>query len=511
MRTKLMTRLGTLAALVMVSSGLNVSQAAATAAENVSVQWSKVTGASLATPTLQVVVNPLLRPPSPVARRALLAVQRLKADYVRFVPWLPYPQLAVAELYPPSQGKTFWNFKLIDPMVRAFMHASDDRPVIMNFSTIPEWMFKTKKPVTWPKNPDQVTWNYEQGTQLRDASLKTLAGYYARLVSWYTRGGLRDEYGHWHASGYHYKFAWWEVLNEVNFEHHMNVQEYTRWYDAITKAIHKVSPDTKFVGMAMAMGQSAGYLPWYKYFLNLSNHAPGTPLDMISFHFYASPPANAAPSQWPNIFFSQAQQFLTVASKIAQYRKEESPNTLLNVDELGSILPYDTAPKLVRPIPHMYWNLTGAMYAYLYVRLAQQGVNVVGESQLIGYPSQFPSVSMIHWTTGAPNARFRVLELLVRNCGPGDKMVHTNVAIVAHNGRKASQLFAQAFVTPAGAKRVLLVNMGDSPSRVSIAGAAGAQEMWVDQITGSKQPGARTLPHDAFSIGGLGVAVIKLK
>ncbi len=494
-----------LAALTMVSSGLNVSQAAATAADNVSVRWSEVTGASLATPTLQVVVNPLLRPPSPVARRAILAVQRLKADYVRFVPWLPYPQLAVAELYPPSQGKTFWDFKLIDPMVRAFMHASDDRPVIMNFSTIPEWMFKTKKPVTWPKNPDQVTWNYEQGTQLRDASLKTLTGYYARLVSWYTRGGFRDEYGRWHASGYHYKFAWWEVLNEVNFEHHMNVQEYTRWYDAITKAIHKVSPDTKFVGMAMAMGQSAGYLPWYKYFLNPSNHAPGTPLDMISFHFYA-PLHGHNSAKWSEQAFSEANGFLKVSKQIVAMRNQLSPKTMLDADELGTFV----GGKL----PHSYWNVAGAMFAYIYARLSALGVNIVGESQLIGYPSQFPDVSMVNWHTGVPNARFRVLELLVRNCGTGDKIVHTNVASAAqgtNSDRNTNQLFAQAFVTPTGGKRVLLVNEEDSPIRVSISGAAGGEEIWVDQITGSKQPAARTLPHDSLSINGLGVAVVRLK
>ena len=30
----------------------------------------------------------------------------LQADYVRYVPWLPYPRLGVAELEPPKDGKT---------------------------------------------------------------------------------------------------------------------------------------------------------------------------------------------------------------------------------------------------------------------------------------------------------------------------------------------------------------------------------------------------------------------
>ena len=65
------------------------------------------------------------------------------------------------------------------------------------------------------------------------------------------------------------------------------------------------------------------------------------------------------------------------------------------------------------------------MYAYLYVELAKRGVEVAGESQLVGYPTQFPSVSMVDWDTGQPNARFWVLKLLRDNFGPGDKLVET--------------------------------------------------------------------------------------
>ena len=91
--------------------------------------------------------------------------------------------------------------------------------MILNFSTIPQWMFKTPKPVPYPSNPDQVDWNYEQGTELRDPSMKELGDYYARLVSWYTRGGFTDELGVFHKSDHHYTIPYWEVLNEVNGEH----------------------------------------------------------------------------------------------------------------------------------------------------------------------------------------------------------------------------------------------------------------------------------------------------
>ncbi|MGC8624899.1 MAG: GH39 family glycosyl hydrolase [Phycisphaerae bacterium] len=480
-----------------ITFAVSVANAAPT---SVSVTWSKTIGISPTTPTLQVVVNPLLRPGSPISHRAFQALHRLKANDVRFVPWLPYPQLAVAELKPPVNGKTFWNCKLIDPMVQDFMRATSGHPVIMNFSTIPEWMFQTPKPVTWPKNPDQVVWNYEQGTKLR-VSVKTLANYYARLVSWYTRGGFRDEYGHWHKSPYHYHFAWWEVLNEVDFEHHMNVQEYTRWYDAITAAIHKVSPQTKFVGLALAAPSND--LPWFKYFLNPRNHKPGAPLQMISYHFYATPSAANKPKAWPKIFFSQAKGFLKTVRTIQAIREKLSPQTKTDIDEIGSILPYDTVPKLVRPIPNMYWNLSGAMYAYLFAHLASQGIQIAGESQLIGYPSQFPSVSMVNWTTGVPNARFRVLELLHDNFGPGDRIIATH----SHT----PGVFAQGFVTPAGVRKLLLVNKRNHTVELNVAAANGAVEQWVDQQTAEKPPAQRTLAHNHLQLGGLGVAVLTLR
>ncbi|EQD49648.1 hypothetical protein B1B_11523, partial [mine drainage metagenome] len=114
---------------------------------------------------------------------------------------------------------------LIDPMTEDFMSATAGHSVILNFSTIPQWMFKTPKPISYPSDPDQVDWNYGQGTELRDPSMKELGGYYARLVSWYTQGGFTDELGVFHKSNYHYTIPYWEVLNEVNGEknHKMTV------------------------------------------------------------------------------------------------------------------------------------------------------------------------------------------------------------------------------------------------------------------------------------------------
>ncbi|HXX28017.1 MAG TPA: glycosyl hydrolase family 39, partial [Terriglobales bacterium] len=98
----------------------------------------------------------------------------------------------------------------------------------------------------------------------------------------------------------------------------------------------------------------------------------------------------------------------------------------------------------------------GALYAYLYVRLAQLGVDVVGESQLVGFPSQFPSVSMVDWTNGKPSARLTILELIKNNLGPGDDFAETEVR---SNGipADADAIEAQAY-TSGNQRKLLLIN-----------------------------------------------------
>ena len=64
----------------------------------ISVQWDKPETTLRTSPTLQVVVMPPLEQGSPVHDASFAAVKELGADYVRYVPWFPYPRFAVAEL-----------------------------------------------------------------------------------------------------------------------------------------------------------------------------------------------------------------------------------------------------------------------------------------------------------------------------------------------------------------------------------------------------------------------------
>ena len=403
--------------IVLKTSSARAQTDSAPEKGSLKVNWDKTLVVSRSTPTLQVVVNPMTAPGSPIHDATFTALKGLGADYVRYVPWLPYPQWAVAELKPPTAAGTSWDFKAIDPMTKDFLDATQGHPVILNFSTMPAWLFKTDKPVTYPADPAEPYWDYTQGTELVDPTGKQLGDYYGRLVSWYTNGGFTDENGARHDSGFHYSIPIWEVLNEPDFEHVTTPQQYTERYDDIVAGIRAVSPKTKFMGMALAMPSRVP--DYFEYFLNPKNHKPRIPIDYISYHFYASPSADQTISDWQYTFFDQADGFLNTVRYAEAIRKRLSPETKVDLDELGVILA-DGIGKVdaqhpFKPYPDAYWNLAGAMYAYIYIETARMQIDIVGESQLVGYPTQFPSVSMMDWNNGKPNARFWVLKLIVFN------------------------------------------------------------------------------------------------
>jgi hypothetical protein len=468
------------------------------------VQWDKLTRVSQTTPTLQVVVNPPMRRGTSIHDNVFKSLRELKADYVRYVPWFPYPRLGVAELEPPTANKTSWDFSLIDPMTIDFLEATRGHGVILNFSTIPQWMFKTENPVGYPADPDQAAWDYEQGTELRDPTLKEVGDYYARLFSWYTHGGFTDEAGARHESGYHYSIPYFEVLNEPEYEHQISPEMYTRLYDGVVEAVRRVQPDTKFVGMALATPSLSP--AFFEYFLDHKNHKPGIPLDFISYHFYAVPTMDQSPEVQQYTFFTQADAFLNTVRYVETTRQRLSPETKTTLDEIGAISADDLVQgeggHVTRPIPNSYWNLAGATYAYLFGELTRMGVDVVGESQLVGYPTQFPSVSMVDWNTGNPNARYWVLKLLHDNFEPGDRLVETNSS--------SPFVYWLGVVTRDGKHRLLLVNKRDRRFEVSIPGASGGQQEYVDQTTALQPAASAKLAGDSVTLGGFSVAVVTL-
>jgi hypothetical protein len=327
-------------------------------------------------------------------------------------------------------------------------------------------------------------------------------------VSWYTKGGFSDELGKRHESGHHYKFDYWEVLNEPDLEHQTTPEQYTERYDAIVSAIRAVDPSIKFVGISVA--NTAVTARFFEYFLDPKNHKPGIPIDMISYHFYAIPTADQPPEIQQYTFFDQADRFLATVRYIELIRQRLAPETKTTINEIGAISADDLLQGepgfTFKPIPSTYWSLVSGMYAYLYSELARIGIDIAGESQLVGYPTQFPSVSMVDWDTGKPNARWQLLKLIHDNFGPGDTLVSTQVELTS----KQPYVYAQAFLTRNRQRKVLLVNKRNRPFTLTVPGARG-QALVLDQTTGGNPALSMPLTGGSVTINGHGVVVLTLE
>ena len=422
------------------------------AQEKVDIDWDVIESTSKTTATLQLVENPKVRPSSPIHEKVFKALKDLEADYVRYVPWFPYPKMAVAELKRPTKRETFWDFKFLDSTMTAVMEATKNHPVVINFSTTPAWMWKTDSIVSYPENPYEPTWTYNQGTELVDPTMNELTGYFSRLFSWYIKGGFTDELGKFHESGHFYDIPYWEVLNEPDLEHNISPELYTKMYDAIVSELKKISPKTKFVGISTAHVSNPEF---FEYFLNPINHKKGIPLEGISYHHYSTPSyPNQNIENFQYTAFEKANCFIDKVNYIENIRKRLAPETFTMINEIGIIL---RSPKDSGPIPNEFWNLAGSMYAHIFLQLTKIGIDVAGESQLVGYPTQFPDVSMVNWKTGTPNARYWVLKLIKDNFGPGDKLAKTSVS--------GSVIDAQAFMAKEE-KKVLLINKKNKEVKV---------------------------------------------
>jgi hypothetical protein len=459
--------------------------------DSVSINWEIRQFTSKTTPTLQVVEMPGLRFPAAVHDNLFKALKDLGADYVRYVPWFPYPKLAVAELKRPTRDSVFWDFTYLDSTMKSFMEATQGHSVVINFSTTPAWMWKTDWTVYYPDDPYQPFWDYNQGARMRDTTMKELADYYGRVFSWYTRGGFTDELGKFHKSGLHYKIPYWEVLNEPDLEHNISPRVYTKMYDAIVGKLKKISPGTKFIGITVAFNNDP---EWFDYFLNPKNHQPGIPLDAISYHHYSTPSVSGQTiDQWQYTFYEKANDFLHKVAYIENIRKRLSPKTITTINEIGTIVNENPTKE--------YFCLSGACFAYIYLELTKMGIEVAGSSQLLGIPGMFPDVSMTNWENGKPNARFWVLKLIKDHLGPGDQLVETQ--------QKGAGFISQAFATARG-RKLLLINKYNRETQITLpVETQNAFAEVVDVSTGELPPVRQKLKTNTITLKPFAVAVLQ--
>ncbi|AOS64533.1 hypothetical protein [Actinoalloteichus hymeniacidonis] len=476
----------------------------------VHVDWDTVTRVSRTTLTTHLWAAPPLRRSSPVSRRAYAALRDLRADNARFLSFWTHPHLGVPALHAPTETETSWDFTHLDPMLVDFMAAAEGRPVVANLAAIPSWMFKDSAPELGT-DPDVAIWDYEQGGPPRDESLTEIADYFERIARWYIDGGFTDERGRRHVSEHAYRFAFWEVLCEPDVGHGWTPADYTRLYDLVVQRLRGIDPEMRFVGLSLSpITRNADYF-WH--FLDPANHAPGVTVDAVSHHFYAAPAlgnavgteGNAPFDTWPATFFAQAEGFLDKVELVESIKRRLSPHTETHINEIGSFAPDVMAAE--PEIPEEYWALGGAVVAYLWSRMAEMGIELVGVAEFLGYPTVIPGTTLVDWETGEPNARYRVLQLLLDEFGPGDQLVTTSAG-----GELTPEppVHAQAFHTERG-RRLLLVNRSAEAVTVDIE-AAGRPERITAVDTGTGDgPAVTTVADDSVVvIGPFATAVVAL-
>jgi hypothetical protein len=205
---------------------------------------------------------------------------------------------------------------------------------------------------------------------------------------------------------------------------------------------------------------------------------------------------------------------VNVARYIEAIRQRLAPQVMTMVDEVGTIFPDAQVPEKADMIPNSYWNASAAMFAFIYPQLAQLGVNVMHESELIDYPGQYPGTTLVNWKTGQPNARYWVLKLIRDNFAPGDKLVESGVSFedpkIRNSPPTPQYVYGQAFIGRGQKRKVLIVNKRDRPFEIIVPKGDGAQIEYVDQSTASNPPAKAQVKGDRFTLNGFGVAVVTL-
>jgi len=85
---------------------------------------------------------------------------------------------------------------------------------------------------------------------------------------------------------------------------------------------------------------------------------------------------------------------------------------------------------------------------------------------------------------------------------PGDKIVET--------ASDSGYVMAQAYVSPSGERKLLLVNKRDREFEIDLPGGAEAKIQVIDQRTGSNPPASAPIAGSSSKLGGFGVAVVTL-
>ena len=501
-------------ACLFVRSALPLAPPPSSDAVQVTTDWSAVTGTSVTVTTTQILGHAYTLTDSPIHDQLFKALRDLHTDDTRLQLWYSVTRQAVLEQKEPTATETFWDFQYSDPLVSEY-YANTTGKHHVNISTIPRWMFNVPS-LDVPTDPKASFYPYTDSTRgdlLKDPSGRQLAAYQARIYQWYTQGGFTDEVGKFHQSDHHYKIDYWDVLNEPDFENKITVEQFTKIYDAVTEAIHRIDPNVEF----LAPEVSGAELSWARYFLAKKNHKPDSlPVTWFTFHNYVNAPND--PSTWHAKYFTDpasgptdgasAEVFISRIRDVLKIRDELSPHIKVSVDELGTFNDVKTTEEACRANePYqaynpLYWNAIGANWAYIFIASEQLGLPLFSMSQMIGYPTQCPSISMFDKDTAKPNAHYWVLSLIHEHFGPGDKLTRTATS--------SPDVKAQAATTRKG-RRLLVINTTERALPIDLTasfplGSASAEI--VDQTSGEEAPRHEAVTTRLLTLPPFAVAVV---
>ena len=446
---------------------------------------------------------------------------------------------------------TSWDFAALDAGLLDFMAAAGGRSVVINLSTLPNWLFNSSAGdrTYIPDDPLSVTWSYSQGKALRDPTGRELGDFFGRLIAHFVEGGFVDEAGRFLA-GHRLAIDYLEILNEPNYERGLSPSEYVALYDILVAGVRRWAPtgsaSTRFIGLAV---NNLGRNPMFaEVFLNRSCHAQGIPVDGFSMHHYGASVSRDGGSFGVDYeaFFASADTFVDSIAALQRVRAaSDYPDAIMDADEVGVILPDDNNCSFTAAapgFPALYWAASAASFAYTFGMAARLGLEVVGESQMVGYPllpfprgpplsnaswvasPQFPSVTMLSWggpfgSPGDGTARFWALKLLVNSfCAAGpagggraaadaDALVDTVVL------PPSAAVFAQGFVERGGAgpaRKLLVVSKSSQPQLVQLSGAAGALWSAIDESSGFGPAANSTLAADSWTLAPFALGMLTL-
>jgi len=236
----------------------------------------------------------------------------------------------------------------------------------------------------------------------------------------------------------------------------------------------------------------------------------------VSYHFYALYKASEMHSNLAITVFDQADEFIESLRYVCAIRDVLSPRTGLMITEIGTMNQGTRA----RPtdLLRLEIQLSAAMYAYLYSRLAALGVKAVHISGLVAVqPDQmWQELAMIEWTSGRPNARYWVLKLLNEHFPTGSTLVQTRnftappyplPPVALERMSRAAPVFGQAFVTPQGARKLLLIKRTNEPVAVNLGIEVAASWRFVDYGEGNGEPQTSDHRGNSFTMGPLVIAI----